>query len=267
MIYINKKNLYIRVVLALVIIASVWISFQGGIDFVNAKASASDVPEPYEATNPLTDKVLQQHVSATALNKNYSVEFEHTVRTGDFVIKENRRLIEISNVNTVGYKSEEYSGQTVEDRYTKQYETESMLYTNKNGEITKTKRGGEDYKSPVLQNQFVNAGYGLNEFNVFTWTVTEVTEDTITYDLARADAVAVPQLSTIDDASGELVINRNKNYIETINVHLYGSSRDYPTDRVYVNYSYTVDSGGIDVYQPEWLPEGATTSTTTESSE
>lgn len=258
MIYINKKNLYIRVILALVVIASVWVSFQGGIDFVNAKATAEDVPEPFDATNPLTEKALQQHVTATALNSSYTVDFNKTVRTGAFVVQEQNYLTRLSNANTVAYTSESYSGQDVENRYTEQYETETMLYENKNGEITTTERGGDEYKSPILQNQFVNASYGINEFSVFTWTVTEVTDDKIVYDLARADAVAVPQLSTIENASGELVVNRNKNYIENIEVHIHGSSRDYPNDRVYIRYNYDVSSGNTDVTRPEWVPESST---------
>lgn len=262
MIYINKKNLYIRVILALVIIASVWISFQGGIDFVNAKASASDVPEPYDATNPLTKKALQQHVSATALNNNYTVEYNKTVRTKDFIIEEHNRLIELSNVNTVGYKSERHRGESVDNNYEEMYENSEKLYTNTNGEITTKDVESDGYKSPVVKNQFVNAGYGLNNFDVFTWTVTEVTEDKIVYDLARADAVAVPELSTIDSAEGQIVINRDEQYIEDIQVYLTGSSKEYPTDTVSVNYTYTVDSGNTDVSQPEWVP---TTSATEET--
>lgn len=261
MIYINKKNFYIRVIMALVIIASVWLSFQGGIDFVNAKASASDVPDPYEPTNPLTEKALQKHVSSTALNNYYSVEFKQTVRTDEYTIKEHTYDIEISNSETVGFKSEEYSGTSVENRFTEKYETSEMLYTNDNGEVTETERGGEDYSSPILQNQFVNAGLGVNEFNVFTWTVADVTEEKLVYDLARADAVAIDNLSTIDSASGEIIINRETGYIETMEVYISGSSAEHPTETVYVTYTYDVTTGDtVSVTQPDWLPEGATTS-------
>lgn len=253
MIYINKKNLYIRVILALVVIASVWLSFQGGVDFVNAKATA-DVPDPYEPTNPLTKKALQKHVTSVALNNNYTVDYKKSIRTEHSQLERDIFLVKVSNTETKGYKLEQTTGKEVDTKFKEQYETKESIYTNEDGEITTTKRE-EDFDSPILQNQFKNAGHGLNTFKVFTWTVTEVTEDKIVYDLARADAVAVPSLNTIDNASGKIVINRDTGYIETLQVHLFGSSTDHPNETVYVHYTYDVSSGDTEVSEPNWIPD------------
>lgn len=252
--YINKRNLLIRFVMALIVVASVWLALQGGIDYVNAKSTSYDLPEGYSATDPLSDKALQTHVSNTALNENYSIRFDSTVTVPSQTIESRSFTLDVNNIDRLGFKQISETGSQVERRTIEEYETEDTIYTNKNGDIT-TDSKQNDYDSPILENQFVTANYGLTTFRAFTWTVEETTEDEIVYTIARADAVGIPYLTTIDTVDGELVINRDKGYIKNINVDVWGSGRQYPLETIYVSYSYDVSTGETEVQKPNWVSE------------